>query len=61
MPLASAPAQQAFQKSFLVGPQREHCRAWPNQREVTVSGLHFIQEDSPDAIGVALRRWLTGL
>ena len=37
--------------SILVGRQREVCRAWPNQTEVTVKGLHFIQEDSPDEIG----------
>jgi len=30
------------------------CRAWPNQTEVTVKGLHFIQEDSPDEIGQAV-------
>jgi haloalkane dehalogenase len=40
--------------SILVGRQRELCRAWPNQTEVTVSGLHFIQEDSPDDIGRAV-------
>ncbi len=37
--------------SILVGRQRELCRSWPNQTEVTVKGLHFIQEDSPDEIG----------
>lgn len=37
--------------SILVGRQREVCRAWPNQREITVKGIHFIQEDSPDEIG----------
>ncbi|MGD2141606.1 MAG: haloalkane dehalogenase [Burkholderiales bacterium] len=37
--------------SILVGRQREVCRAWPNQTEVTVSGAHFLQEDSPDEIG----------
>ncbi len=43
---------------ILTGPQREFCRTWPNQTEVTVAGLHFIQEDSPDEIGEALRAWL---
>lgn len=47
--------------SILVGAQREHCRAWPNQREVTVPGIHFIQEDSPDQIGQALRSWIEEL
>lgn len=41
--------------SILVGRQREVCRAWPNQTEVTVPGLHFVQEDSPDEIGAAVR------
>jgi haloalkane dehalogenase len=40
--------------SILVGRQREVCRAWPNQHEVTVKGLHFLQEDSPDEIGQAV-------
>ena len=40
--------------SILVGRQREVCRAWPNQTEVTVKGLHFLQEDSPDEIGQAV-------
>jgi haloalkane dehalogenase len=40
--------------SILTGRQREFCRSWPNQREVTVPGLHFIQEDSPDEIGQAV-------
>jgi haloalkane dehalogenase len=44
--------------SILVGPQREFCRSWPNQQEVTVKGLHFIQEDSPLEIGQAVANWL---
>jgi haloalkane dehalogenase len=40
--------------SILVGGQREFCRTWPNQTEVTVRGNHFVQEDSPDEIGRAL-------
>jgi haloalkane dehalogenase len=39
---------------ILTGAQREFCRRWPNQREVTVKGSHFIQEDSPDEIGQAI-------
>lgn len=44
--------------SILTGPQREFARSWPNQTEVTVSGTHFIQEDSPDEIGEAIASWL---
>ena len=40
--------------SILVGRQRELCRRWPNQTELTVPGQHFLQEDSPDPIGRAL-------
>ncbi len=47
--------------AILVGPQREFCRTWPAQREVTVKGNHFLQEDSPDEIGQAVSRWLRGL
>ena len=44
--------------SILVGRQREVCRAWPNQQEVTVKGLHFLQEDSPDEIGQAVAEFV---
>lgn len=47
--------------AILTGPQREFCRAWPNQTEVTVKGNHFVQEDSPHEIGAALRAWLQGI
>ena len=47
--------------AILTGAARETCRAWPNQREVTVSGSHFIQEDSPDEIGAALADWYGAL
>ncbi len=47
--------------SILVGAQREFCRRWPNQREVTVSGRHFIQEDSPSEIGQAIAGFLRDL
>jgi len=43
--------------AILIGAQREFCRAWPNQQEVTVAGNHFLQEDSPDEIGEAIAHW----
>ena len=43
--------------SILVGRQRDVCRGWPNQEEVTVVGSHFPQEDSPDEIGEAIAEW----
>lgn len=60
--MASAPFPKLFINaepgSILVGRQREFCRGWPNQEEVTVKGLHFVQEDSPDEIGQAVAAWL---
>lgn len=47
--------------AILIGPQRDFCRTWKNQSEVTVKGSHFIQEDSPDEIGQAAAQWLRGL
>jgi haloalkane dehalogenase len=44
--------------SMLIGPGRDFCRSWPNQKEVSVSGLHFIQEDSPNEIGTALAAFI---
>jgi haloalkane dehalogenase len=45
----------------LIGRMRDFCRGWPNQREVTVPGIHFIQEDSPDQIGAAIREFVGNL
>ena len=47
--------------TILTGAQREYCRAWPNQRELTVKGFHFIQEDCPTEIGQAIADWLDSL
>lgn len=43
--------------AILIGQQREFCRSWPNQKEVTVAGNHFLQEDSPHEIGQAIAQW----
>jgi len=60
--LSSTPIPKLFVNgnpgSILVGAQREFCRAWPNQQEVTVRGSHFLQEDSPAEIGQAIARFL---
>ncbi len=47
--------------AILIGEQREFCRGWPNQREVTVRGNHFVQEDSPHEIGEAIAEWYASL
>jgi haloalkane dehalogenase len=36
------------------GRIRELIRSWPSLTETTVTGSHFIQEDSPDEIGAAV-------
>lgn len=60
--LGHAPVRKLFVNAdpgvILTGAQREFCRAWPNQTEVTVAGSHFVQEDSPHEIGAALARFL---
>ena len=47
--------------AILIGKQREFCRTWKNQKEATVKGSHFIQEDSPNEIGTAIFDWLKGI
>lgn len=47
--------------SALTGASRDFCRTWPSQHEVTVPGAHFLQEDSPDAVGCAIAEWLSGV
>ncbi|MGC1647683.1 MAG: haloalkane dehalogenase [Candidatus Sulfotelmatobacter sp.] len=46
---------------FLIGAQREFCRAWPNQQEITVKGTHFLQEDAPSEIGEATARFVANV
>ena len=63
--LATSPLPKLFINAepgaILTGAQREFCRSWPQQTEVTVSGSHFIQEDAPDDIGAAIADWLRTL
>ena len=44
--------------TILIGPQREFCRTWPNQKEMTIAGSHFVQEDAPVEIGQAIAELL---
>jgi haloalkane dehalogenase len=63
--LSASPVPKLFVNAepgaILTGEQREFCRTWPNQREVTVRGSHFVQEDSPDEIGTAIAEWLPSI
>jgi haloalkane dehalogenase len=43
---------------FLIGAQREFCRAWPNQQTVLVNGSHFLQEEAPQEVGEATARFV---
>jgi len=47
--------------AIITGRTRDFCRTWRNQREVVVPGRHFLQEDSPDLIGIALRDFVLSL
>ncbi len=40
--------------AIITGRTRDFCRTWANQREVTVKGRHFLQEDSPGELATAL-------
>ncbi len=59
--LATSPVPKLFVNAepgrLLVGKLREAVRRWPNQREVTVRGLHYVQEDSPAEIAAAIDDW----
>ena len=62
-------AENEFPKLFinaepgeiLTGAQRDFCRSWKNQQDVTVKGSHFIQEDSPSEIAEAIASWVSRL
>jgi haloalkane dehalogenase len=43
------------------GANLDRTRSWPAQTEVTIKGVHFVQEDSPDEIGNAIAAWLRKL
>ena len=43
--------------AIIQGSVRDFCRTWSNQSEITVQGIHFIQEDSPNEIGTAIQKW----
>ena len=63
--LAHSPVPKLFVNAdpgaILVGDARDFCRSWPNQQEITVPGVHFVQEDAPDSIGQAIAQWITRL
>jgi haloalkane dehalogenase len=40
------------------GAMVDFARSWPAQAEVTVAGIHFLQEDAPDEIGRAIAGWM---
>ena len=47
--------------AILTGPMRKTARGFANQSEVTVRGLHFIQEDSGAEIGERISKWIKKL
>jgi haloalkane dehalogenase len=60
--LANSPIPKLFingdPSGFLIGPQREFCRTWPNQQEITVKGAHFLQEECSSEVGEATARFV---
>jgi haloalkane dehalogenase len=64
--LATSDVPKLFVKAepgllLAVGANRDFVRRWPAQAEVTVAGIHFLQEDSPDEIGRAIADWMGAL
>ncbi len=63
--LAESPVPKLYihvePESVMKGHILHHVRTFPNQAEVTVQGLHYVQEDSPHQIGAALASWYRGL
>jgi haloalkane dehalogenase len=64
--LAASPVPKLFlwaQPGALLasGVNLETARSWPAQQEVSIKGIHFVQEDSPHEIGQAVAHWLRGL
>ncbi len=63
--LAQSPIPKFFVNanpgSILTGAQRDFCRTWPNQTEITVPGIHFIQEDAGQTIGDQASIWLAAI
>jgi haloalkane dehalogenase len=47
--------------AIVTGRIRDYVRSWQNMTEITVPGVHFIQEDSPDEIGTALAQFVQQL
>jgi haloalkane dehalogenase len=64
--LSTSPVPKLFIKGepgaiLSQGKALEFCRSWPEQKEITVAGIHYLQEDSPEAIGQAIADWLRSL
>jgi haloalkane dehalogenase len=47
--------------ALIRGRALDFVRTWPNQTEVSVPGVHFIQEDSADEIGAAVASFVRAL
>ena len=63
--LAHSPVPKLFVNAepgaLTTGRARDFCRTWPHQREVTVPGVHYLQEDAPHEIGSALRAFIASV
>jgi haloalkane dehalogenase len=64
--LATSKVPKLFVKAepgalLAAGANLATARSWPALSEVTVKGIHFIQEDSPNEIGRAIATWMSKL
>jgi haloalkane dehalogenase len=64
--LATSPVPKLFVRAepgalLAGGANLDVVRRWPVQTEVTVAGIHFVQEDAPDEIGRAIAGWIGAL
>ncbi len=64
--LAATPIPKLFLNgepgALVASPGRKAiCRSWPNTTEVTIPGRHFLPEEAPEAIRVALVDWIGAL
>lgn len=49
------------ESGVLTGRGRDFARTWPNQREITLKARHYMQEDAPHEIGLAIADFVGSL
>ena len=62
--LPNSPIPKLFvnaKPGFFSSIMEDYCRSWQNQKEVSVPGYHFVQEDSPHELGEAIAKFIKQL